>query len=101
MKYLIGIDIGTSGTKSVLFDTEGNAVASAGAEYPMYQPENGWAEQDPADWWRAVCQTLKALTEKADGEIVGVGLILQNLFNGEAENNKPFIALMKKHGMPK
>ena len=34
------------------------------------------------------------------GEIVGVGLILQNLFNGEAENNKPFIALMKKHGMP-
>ena len=74
MKYLIGIDIGTSGTKSVLFDTEGNAVASATAEYPMYQPENGWAEQDPSDWWRAVCKTLKELTEKAEGEIVGVGL---------------------------
>ena len=74
MKYLIGIEIGTSGTKSVLFDTEGNAVASATAEYPMYQPENGWAEQDPSDWWSAVCKTLKELTEKAEGEIVGVGL---------------------------
>ncbi len=75
MKYLIGIDVGTSGTKSVLFDTQGNVIASATAEYPMYQPNNGWAEQDPADWWNGVCQTLKTLSAKtADGEIVGIGL---------------------------
>ena len=50
MQYLIGIDIGTSGTKTVLFDTEGNVIASATIEYPLSQPQNGWAEQDPADW---------------------------------------------------
>ncbi len=74
MKNLIGIDIGTSGTKSVLFDTEGNVIASAMEEYPLYQPQNGWAEQNPEDWWRAVCKTLREITKKADGEICGVGL---------------------------
>ncbi len=74
MKYLIGIDIGTSGTKSVLFDTEGNTIASATAEYPLYQPENGWAEQNPQDWWNAVCSTLKEISKKACGEICGIGL---------------------------
>lgn len=75
MKYLIGVDIGTSGTKSVLFDTDGNVIASALEEYPMYQPQNGWAEQDPKDWWNAVCKTLKEITESAkDGEICGIGL---------------------------
>lgn len=74
-RYLIGIDVGTSGTKSVLFDTCGNAVASAMAEYPMSQPQNGWAEQNPADWWGAAVSTLRELTKKAvDGEIVGIGL---------------------------
>lgn len=47
MAYLIGIDLGTSGTKTVLFDQEGHVVASATVEYPMYQEHNGWAEQDP------------------------------------------------------
>lgn len=75
MKYLIGIDIGTSGTKSVLFDIQGNVVASALKEYPLYQPQNGWAEQDPRDWWDAVCSTLRELTRSAqDGEICGIGL---------------------------
>ena len=46
LEYLLGVDLGTSGTKTVLFDTEGNTVASATIEYPMYQPQNGWAEQD-------------------------------------------------------
>lgn len=74
MKYLIGIDIGTSGTKSALFDLSGNVVASATAEYPLYQPNNGWAEQDPQDWWEAVCATLRQITAQADGEIAGIGL---------------------------
>lgn len=45
--YLIGIDIGTSGTKTVLFDQNCRPIASAVREYPLYQPHNGWAEQDP------------------------------------------------------
>ena len=44
LEYLLGVDLGTSGTKTVLFDTEGRTVASATIEYPMYQPQNGWAE---------------------------------------------------------
>lgn len=75
MEYLIGIDLGTSGTKTVLFDTEGNIVASALVEYPMYQPHNGWAEQDPADWRRAAFETLKTITDKVDAsKIRGIGI---------------------------
>ena len=75
MKYLIGIDIGTSGTKSVLFNTDGRAIASATEEYPIYHPKNGWAEEEPADWWNATCKTLKKLTDKVDPkDIVGLGL---------------------------
>ena len=43
MYYLLGVDLGTSGTKTVLFDIHGQAVASATVEYPLYQPFNGWA----------------------------------------------------------
>lgn len=74
-QYLIGIDVGTSGTKCVLFDTKGNALYSVTEEYPMYQPHNGWAEQNPEDWWKASLTALKKLTAKAvDGDIAGIGL---------------------------
>lgn len=58
MEYLLGIDLGTSGTKTVLFDIEGNVIASNAMEYPVYQPKNGWAVQNPDDWWKAVQQTI-------------------------------------------
>lgn len=73
--YLIGIDVGTSGTKCVLFDTDGNALFSVTEEYPLYQPHNGWAEQNPEDWWNAAKTALKKVCENAqDGEIAGIGL---------------------------
>lgn len=77
MDYLIGIDLGTSGTKTVLFDTNGRVLASRTVEYPLSQPQNGWAEQDPDDWWNAVCETLRfVLTESnvAAKNVRGVGL---------------------------
>ena len=77
MSYLIGIDVGTSGTKTVLFDETGEARASATMEYPLYQPKNGWAEQDPHDWWNAVCKTVPDVIRKSGvqaAEIKGVGL---------------------------
>ncbi len=74
MPYLIGIDIGTSGTKTCLFDADGTLIASATGEYPLSQPHNGWAEQDPEDWWQATVDTLRAVTDKIDPkEIAGVG----------------------------
>ena len=77
MKYTIGIDIGTSGTKTVLFDEIGTPIASHTIEYPLYQPHNGWAEQDPADWANASFGTVRAVVEKScvnPADIVGVGL---------------------------
>jgi len=77
MSYLLGIDIGTSGTKTVLFDEKGNTIASATEEYPLYQPNVGWAEQDPEDWWNATCVTIKAVISKSGvspQDIKGVGL---------------------------
>lgn len=77
MNYLLGIDIGTSGTKTVLFDEAGHGVASYTGEYPMAQPKNGWAEQDPADWWKAVVDGIRAVLAKSGidaGEIRGIGL---------------------------
>ena len=72
MRYLIGIDIGTSGTKTVLFDENGNNVRQMTVEYPMSQPKNGWAEQDPEDWYNAVLKTLKYVSEGVDN-ISGIG----------------------------
>ena len=77
MRYLIGVDIGTSATKTVLFDGECRVVESASQEYPLYQPQNGWAEQEPLDWYCAVVATIKQVIKKsgvAAADIKGIGL---------------------------
>lgn len=61
MSYLLGIDVGTSGAKTALFEPDGRVVASKTLEYPMQQPQNGWAEQDPRDWWRAAAGGIQAV----------------------------------------
>ena len=77
MQYLLGVDLGTSGTKTVLFDADGKAICSKTIEYPMYQPQNGWAEQDPADWWNATKEGIRYCLStsgvKAE-DVKGVGL---------------------------
>lgn len=77
MAYLLGIDIGTSGTKTVLFTERGEPLSSHTVEYPLYQPQNGWAEQEPLDWWNAVVQTCQAVLQKSGvkpADIGGIGL---------------------------
>ncbi len=77
MKYVLGIDLGTSGTKTVLFDQEGKAQASCTVEYPMYQPHNGWAEQDPMDWYNASVTTIRTVLEKSGvnpRDVVALGI---------------------------
>ena len=76
-EYLLGIDLGTSGTKTVLFRSDGTAMAAHTVEYPLYQPQNGWAEQEPSDWWRAVQETVQAVLHKsgvAAADVAGVGI---------------------------
>lgn len=77
MNYLIGIDVGTSATKTVLFDETGAVVASASREYPLYQPQNGWAEQRPQDWRDAVLATVRTAVGEAavlKENIKGIGI---------------------------
>ena len=77
MKYLIGIDIGTSATKTVMFDEKFGVICSSSQEYPMYQPQNGWAEQKPQDWRDAVLNTIKDVVSKSGvnaEDIAGIGL---------------------------
>ena len=74
---LLGIDIGTSGVKTVLFQTDGKAVASHSVEYPMYQPQNGWAEQDASDWWDATVEGIGNVLKKSGAQVSairGIGL---------------------------
>jgi xylulokinase len=52
--YVLGVDVGTGGTRAVIMDDRGGIVASATAEHePFASPKIGWAEQHPQDWWRA------------------------------------------------
>lgn len=77
MDYLIGIDVGTSAVKVVLFEEKGRAVASAARKYPLYQPENGWAEQNPEDWKNGVLEALREVVKVSRVEkerIKGVGI---------------------------
>lgn len=77
MNYLIGIDVGTSATKTVLFDEKGTVIGSASKEYPLYQPKNGWAEQNPEDWKNATLETLKKVISAQDikaEDIKGIGI---------------------------
>lgn len=75
---LLGIDVGTGGTRAVLIDSEGRILTSATVEHaPFASPRTGWAEQDARDWWRAAAAAVRAVLS-SEGvrpeEIVAVGL---------------------------
>lgn len=61
MKYILAHDLGTSGNKATLYTAEGGQVASATVAYPTRFFNGSWAEQDPEDWWRAVCGSTREL----------------------------------------
>lgn len=96
MSYVIGVDLGTSGTKTVLFDELGKVIASHTVEYPLYQEKNGWAEQDPMDWYNATITTIKTVLDKSNidsAEIKGIGLSGQ--MHGLVMLDKDFNVLRK------
>ena len=76
MDYVLGIDVGTSGTRAVLVDRAGAIAASATCDHvPFASPQTGWAEQDPHDWWKAAGSAIKqVLACKENPTIVCVGL---------------------------
>ncbi len=75
--YLIGIDLGTSGCKTVAFNLEGEKAVEAFREYPVYHPKPRWAEQCPTEWWSAVVETVRECLTKSGIEtnsIVGLSV---------------------------
>ena len=72
MKYIIGMDIGTTATKGVLYDEKGKAAFSASKGYPLIQTKIGQAEEDPKMIFDAVQEIIFALAQKADGEIAAI-----------------------------
>jgi len=61
MDLLLGLDVGTTATKALLFDPEGNIVASASRQYGLLTPQEEWVEQDPDDLWGGVVETTRAV----------------------------------------
>ena len=77
MTYYLGLDLGTGSLKTVLFDRNGLEIAASTVEYPLYQPHNGWSEQDPEDWYQAAVTTVKNVMDQsgvAPEEVKGLGI---------------------------
>jgi xylulokinase len=75
---LLGIDVGTGGTRAVLLDASGRVLSAATAEHPpISAPHIGWAEQNPGDWWRAARVAIPECLRLAGtlpGDIAAIGL---------------------------
>lgn len=70
--YLMGIDLGTTNVKTLLYDTEGRCVCEAPLAYPLHHPHVGWAEQDAKDWWEATAKTIRQAMRQAEGPILSL-----------------------------
>lgn len=93
MAYLLGIDLGTSAVKVVLYDVLLRPVCSAGRSYPLSSPQNGWAEQNPEDWRHAAFACIREIIAKSGVQpesILSIGLTGQ--MNG--------VALLDSDGAP-
>lgn len=76
-QYLLGIDIGTSACKVALFGKDGKVEATVSEGYPVYYPHPGWAEQNPDEWWEAVCKAIWTVISSSGvspDDIAGIGI---------------------------
>lgn len=76
-ELLLGVDIGTSACKVAVFNKQGEVIASGNGGYQVYYPHPGWAEQNPDEWWSAVCSAIGDVLKKGNvkpEEIKGIGV---------------------------
>lgn len=76
-QLLLGIDIGTSACKVALFNRKGRVLAQANQEYPLYYPNPGWVEQNPEEWWEAICKAIQEvlkISQIEPDQIAGIGV---------------------------
>jgi xylulokinase len=74
-KCIISHDMGTSADKAILITVYGDIIDEVKKEYPIYHPHPGYAEQDPNDWWEAVCETTRSVLKKTrvkTKDVVGI-----------------------------
>ena len=72
----MGLDLGTSAIKCILVDENGYVIGSHSVEYPLYQPQPGWAQQQPEDWWNATVAGIRGLLASSGvtgADIAGIG----------------------------
>ncbi|HEY3964415.1 MAG TPA: xylulokinase [Planctomycetaceae bacterium] len=77
MGVYLGIDVGTSGTKTLAMRADGKILATATAVYPLSSPRPGWSEQDPEHWWQASIKTVRAVLKLGKikpADVTGIGL---------------------------
>lgn len=77
MSVFLGIDIGTSATKTLAINAAGKILAEATSPYPSYHPKPLWSEQDPDDWWQATVKTVRAVVRQArvkPADVKAIGL---------------------------
>lgn len=113
-KYLIGVDLGTSGTKAALYQVDGKKIGEASAEVPIYYPKPGTVEQDQRDFYETAALTVRTCLQSSgidprevaaiafDSQMAGVGLVNEN-FEAVARFDswldmrcEPFIQLMDR-----
>jgi len=71
-RYLLAHDLGTSGNKATLFTTDGKLVRSVTVPYGTHYFNANWSEQDPEDWWKAVCSSTQSLASEINARDVAV-----------------------------
>jgi len=82
-QILLGIDLGTTGAKTLAIDAAGEVLATHTESYPLHRPRQGWSEQDPADWWEAVLEAIRRILAEEAVEEEGVkGLALSGQMHG-------------------
>lgn len=78
MSYIMGIDVGTTGVKTILVDHEGRTVSSVTVPHELHTPHPGWSEQNPGDWWEGAVASIRKVLSGANltdsSAVVGIGI---------------------------
>lgn len=83
MTQILGLDLGTTGVKSLAVDSKGKILATHTEEYPLKQPQQGWSEQSADDWWEATVKAIRKLLESESVERKRIrGLALSGQMHG-------------------
>ena len=93
-KFLVAIDQGTTSSRVILFDTNGNIKFTCQQEFKQYFPKNGWVEHNPNEIWKTTLSALKKIIQKAKqlkGKILSIGITNQR---------EPTVLWHKKNGKP-